>query len=94
MAPKVPRWSSFWWHSPEGPTLLLHNHDRPGVVGRVGAMLGEAGVNISRMQLALVRERGEACMLVNVDAPPEKSVMDALAGLDNMISAQLVDLGS
>ncbi len=93
--PRIVRIDDFMLEAiPEGPTLLLHNHDRPGVVGRVGALLGEAGVNISRMQLALVRERGEACMLVNVDAPPAKSVMQALAGLDNMISAQLVDLGA
>ena len=52
---------------PEGPTLLIHNHDQPGVVGQVGTVLGEAGINISRMQLgAACRERGEAAMLVNV----------------------------
>jgi len=93
--PRIVRVDDFMLEAiPEGPTLLLHNHDRPGVVGKVGALLGEAGVNISRMQLALVRERGEACMLVNVDVPPEDSVMEALRGLDNMISAQLVELGS
>ncbi len=51
---------------------MLHNHDRPGVVGAVGTVLGEAGINISRMQLALVRERNEAAMLVNVDARAER----------------------
>ena len=80
-----------WEAIPEGATLLLHNHDRPGVVGKVGSVLGEAGVNISRMQLALVN--GEAAMLVNIDAPPAESVMEQLRSLDNMISAQLVDLG-
>ncbi len=93
--PRIVRVDDFMLEAiPEGPTLLLHNHDRPGVVGKVGALLGEAGVNISRMQLALVRERGEACMLVSVDGPPEESVMEALRGLDNMVSAQLVELGS
>jgi D-3-phosphoglycerate dehydrogenase len=78
---------------PEGPTLLIHNHDRPGVVGQVGVLLGEAGVNISRMQLALVRERGEACMLVNVDTAPADAVLERLRDLPHMISAQLVELG-
>jgi D-3-phosphoglycerate dehydrogenase len=78
---------------PEGPTLLLLNHDRPGVVGHVGTVLGEEGCNISRMQLALVRERGEACMLVNIDSAPSAAVMERLRSLPHMISAQLVDLG-
>jgi len=77
---------------PDGPTLLLHNHDRPGVVGTVGTILGEEGINIARMQLALVRERGEAAMLVNVDQRPDERVMERLRNLPNMIAAQLVEL--
>ncbi len=66
--PRIVRIDDFMLEAiPEGPTLLIHNHDRPGVVGKVGTMLGEAGINIARMQLALVRERNEAAMLVNVD---------------------------
>jgi D-3-phosphoglycerate dehydrogenase len=77
---------------PEGHTLLLHNHDRPGVVGAVGTILGEAGCNISRMQLALQRERGEAAMLVNVDASPSETVMERLRTLPHVISCQLLEL--
>ena len=93
--PRIVRIDDFMLEAiPEGPTLLLHNHDRPGVVGKVGSVLGEAGVNIARMQLALARDRGEACMLVNVDIPPPDAVLEELRSLENMISAQLVDLGS
>jgi len=93
--PRIVRLDDFMLEAiPEGPTLLLHNHDRPGVVGKVGSVLGESGVNIARMQLALARDRGEACMLVNIDTAPPDAVIEKLRGLDNMISAQLVDLGS
>ena len=78
---------------PEGPTLLIHNRDEPGVVGQVGTILGEGGINISRMQLALVPERSEAAMLVNIDKIPPKAIMERLEGLPNMISAQILDLG-
>ena len=92
--PRIVRVDDFMLEAiPEGPTLLIHNHDRPGVVGQVGVLLGEAGANISRMQLALVRERGEACMLVNVDTGPSDEVMEKLRNLPHMISAQLLDLG-
>jgi hypothetical protein len=58
----------------------------------VGTLLGEEEVNISRMQLALVRERNEAAMLVNVSAMPSETVMERLRAMPQMISAQLVEL--
>ena len=93
--PRIVRIDDFMLEAiPEGPTLLVHNHDRPGVVGTVGTVLGESGCNISRMQLALVRERSEAAMLVNIDSAPDESVLERLRSLPHMISVQLVDLGS
>jgi D-3-phosphoglycerate dehydrogenase / 2-oxoglutarate reductase len=92
--PRIVRVDDFMLEAiPEGPTILIHNHDQPGVVGHVGQCLGEAGINISRMQLGLVRARGEAAMLVNVDSMPDDVVMERLRSLPHMIAAQLVDLG-
>ena len=91
--PRIVRVDDFMLEAiPEGPTLLLTNHDEPGVVGTVGTILGEGGINISRMQLALVPERKEAAMLVNVDAPPGDDVMERLRNTSHMISAQVVEL--
>jgi len=92
--PRIVRIDDFMLEAiPEGPTILLRNHDRPGVVGQVGTVLGETGINISRMQLGLVAERSEAAMLVNVSPLPSDAVMERLRGLPNVITAQLVDLG-
>ena len=92
--PRIVRVDDFMLEAiPEGPTILLQNRDRPGVVGHVGNCLGEAGINISRMQLALAPERAEAAMLVNVDQMPDDDVMEKLRELPHMIAAQLVDLG-
>ena len=91
--PRIVRLDDFILEAiPEGFSILLHNHDRPGVVGQVGTVLGEERVNISRMQLALQRERGEAAMLVNVDAAPAESVMERLRNLPHVISAVLLEL--
>jgi len=93
--PRIVRVDDFMLEAiPEGPTLFIQNRDHPGVVGTVGTMLGEAGINISRMQLALQPERGEAAMLVNVTAPPPQSVVEALRAMPHAISVQLLDLGS
>jgi len=93
--PRIVRIDDFMLEAiPEGPTLFILNQDSPGVVGTVGSVLGEAGINISRMQLALLPERGEAAMLVNVDRAPEDGTLERLRSVENMISVQLVDLGS
>jgi D-3-phosphoglycerate dehydrogenase len=91
--PRIVRIDDFMLEAiPEGPTLFLTNHDRPGVVGMVGTILGEASINIARMQLALVPERGEAAMLVNIDQVPGADVLERLRSLPNMIAVQLVEL--
>jgi D-3-phosphoglycerate dehydrogenase len=93
--PRIVRIDDFMLEAiPEGPTLLILNHDQPGVVGTVGTLLGEEGINISRMQLALHRESGMAAMLVNIDTPAGTQVMERLRGLPQVISARLLELGS
>src|SRR4029077_3714031 len=63
---------------PSGHILIARNLDRPGMVGRVGTILGEAGVNISHMDVGPVasmaggRTRqagGEALMILALDGP-------------------------
>jgi D-3-phosphoglycerate dehydrogenase len=91
--PRIVRIDDFMLEAiPEGPTLFLLNHDQPGVVGTVGNILGEGGINISRMQLALVPERKEAAMLVNVDRVPDDEVLERLRNVSHMISAKIVEL--
>jgi D-3-phosphoglycerate dehydrogenase len=93
--PRIVRIDDFMLEAiPEGPTLFIQNHDSPGVVGTVGSVLGDAGINISRMQLGLIPERGEAAMLVNIDRAPDDATLERLRSVENMISVQLVDLGS
>ncbi len=92
--PRIVRIDDFMLEAiPEGPTLFILNRDQPGVVGSVGGLLGEAGINISRMQLALNRERREAAMLVNVDEAPSGAVMEQLRKMPQVISADLLELG-
>lgn len=62
---------------PEGTVVYLRNRDVPGVVGSVGSILGEGGVNIANFSLA----RGEgsrAAAVIAVDSPPSAAVLDRL----------------
>jgi D-3-phosphoglycerate dehydrogenase len=78
---------------PAGPSLLIHNRDEPGVVGHVGVTLGKAGINISRMQLALRSESGEALQLLNLGSEPNRETLQALRSLPAMLRVDVLDLG-
>jgi len=91
--PRIVRVDDFYLEAvPEGTILVVRNHDRPGVIGSIGTLLGENKVNISRMQLGLSREKGEALALYNVDSPAGPDVLKKLEALPNIISVKQVKL--
>jgi len=62
---------------PEGTVVYLKNRDVPGVVGSVGTILGEGGVNIANF--SLTRGAGErAAAVIAVDSPPPAEVLERL----------------
>jgi D-3-phosphoglycerate dehydrogenase / 2-oxoglutarate reductase len=63
--------------------VLLRYDDVPGVIGRVGTLFGEAGVNIANMAVSRNREGGKALMALSIDAAAPQAVVDRLlAGVD------------
>jgi D-3-phosphoglycerate dehydrogenase len=70
----------------EGTLLLMHNQDRPGVIGGVGSKLGSRGINVSRMQVSLDDTSGEALALWNVDSEVPEDALAELRTLDNIRS--------
>jgi D-3-phosphoglycerate dehydrogenase / 2-oxoglutarate reductase len=77
---------------PQGTLVLLRNRDVPGVIGRVGTLLGEAGINIAEYQQARLQAGTEALAAIRVDGAVRESVMAALAGLTDVLSVAQVDL--
>ncbi len=77
---------------PEGYMLVCLNQDRPGVVGQVGSLLGEAGVNIAGMQLGRDRPGGRALFVLTVDEKPAPEVLEALRALPVLERVDLVEL--
>jgi D-3-phosphoglycerate dehydrogenase / 2-oxoglutarate reductase len=70
---------------PERTMLICTNYDRPGAIGRVGTVLGDAGVNISGMQLSRVGDDGLAMFALTLDQVPDDAVLDVLRGLSDVI---------
>jgi D-3-phosphoglycerate dehydrogenase len=62
--------------APTSHMAFLFYEDRPGVIGRVGTLLGESGVNIASMQVGRRKQGGEALMALTVDAGIPAGVLD------------------
>ena len=82
-----------------GTLLAIRNHDVPGVIGRIGTVLGEHGVNIANFALGRsVRSQkvpqGQALAVIQIEASPKK-VQDALTALrkvDAIASVRFIEL--
>ena len=79
---------------PEGLMLVLQNLDVPGVVGKLGSILGEAGVNIADIHLARESQGAEAVAVLRLDNAPPPEVLETLRRLEEVIRVRLVDLGA
>lgn len=77
---------------PFGHLLLVENDDRPGVVGRVGMVLGEHGVNIDAFELSRKQKGGEAMALVRVDEIPSDEILAKLRVIPGLRSVKLINL--
>ncbi|HLL73145.1 MAG TPA: phosphoglycerate dehydrogenase, partial [Pyrinomonadaceae bacterium] len=60
---------------PSGHMVVTRNHDVPGVIGRVGTILGAHGVNISRFHLGRRERGGEAMAVIETDAPLDQETL-------------------
>ncbi len=76
----------------EGILMFLRYTDRPGVIGTVGTILGEAGVNIANMQVARHSAGGGALMTLTVDSPVTPDLVQSVARAVGTTQASTVDL--
>ena len=75
------------------PRMVFFRYDDvPGVIGRVGTMFAEAGVNIANMAVSRTKEGGKALMALSIDSEPPAELVERFrsAGFDD---ARAIDLG-
>jgi D-3-phosphoglycerate dehydrogenase len=75
---------------PRDTLVILTNRDVPGVIGRVGTLLGEAGVNIAEYHQARLAQGGEALAAVSVDGAVGDEVKRRLLDLPEVRSVTVV----
>jgi D-3-phosphoglycerate dehydrogenase len=78
--------------APEGNIILVSHNDKPGIIGRLGTLLGSNDVNIATMQVGRTDIGGTAIMVLTVDKQAPKDVIGQLAALPEMIRVKEVTL--
>ena len=83
-------------HSVEIPPavsmLVVHNDDRPGMIGLVGVALGEAGISISSMAVGPDPRTKTALMVLSTEQPTPQDVVERLRDTDGIQDIHLITL--
>lgn len=76
----------------KGFFLFSDHKDRPGLIGSVGTILGDADINISAMHLGRLKPRGNALLILDVDEAVNEDVLKKLRALPEVYTMKLVEL--
>jgi D-3-phosphoglycerate dehydrogenase len=90
---RIVRFNDFFIEAiPEGHILLLHNYDKPGVIGNIGTILARRNINIATLHLGRDRIGGNAISLIHLDAPLPEGMADEILKIPHIISVRQVTL--
>jgi D-3-phosphoglycerate dehydrogenase len=89
--PHIVSIENFWVDVPpsEGYLLLCENKDRPGMIGAVGTLMGEFGVNISFMNVDRDEKSGVALMVLCLDDPPTPEQIERVKEIPGILTVRL-----
>ncbi|HID12064.1 MAG TPA: phosphoglycerate dehydrogenase [Candidatus Latescibacteria bacterium] len=73
---------------PEGEMLFCGNEDVPGVIGRIGTLLGSHGINIARMSWGREQPGGKAVTVLNLDQPVPDEVLEEIKAQPHILWAK------
>jgi len=77
---------------PSGHMLVSAHIDKPGIIGRVGTILGENDINIAGMQVGREKVRGKAVMVLNVDSAVPDKILKQIERVDGIFDVKPVVL--
>lgn len=78
----------------DGYLLIFTHQDVPGIIGGVGTVFGQHGVNIGQMAVGRASKQpgGESVGILNLDAEPSEAALEAIRQLDSIGTAQVINL--
>jgi len=77
---------------PEGNMLVMHNNDKPGVIGNIGAIMGNNNINIARMHFGRESAGGRAISVVNIDSSISDELLKQIRLLPNILDVKVINL--
>jgi D-3-phosphoglycerate dehydrogenase len=93
--PRIVRLADYWVDMPTSPWMLITRHrDRPGTMGRIGLMLGQADVNISAMHLGRSAPRADALMVLALDDAVPDAVAEQIRAHEAVLDLWLISLSA
>jgi D-3-phosphoglycerate dehydrogenase len=72
--------------------LFVVNEDRPGIIGRLGSILGEARINIANMAVSRNRRSAKALMVLTLDSPIPDELLGRLSAEPGFVEARSIVL--
>jgi D-3-phosphoglycerate dehydrogenase / 2-oxoglutarate reductase len=78
--------------APEGHLLYIQHHDKPGMIGKVGQILGDHQVNIATMQVGREVAGGKAIMMLSLDKPLDDSIVEKLSEVADIETVKKIEV--
>ncbi|WP_199425941.1 phosphoglycerate dehydrogenase [Thermaerobacillus caldiproteolyticus] len=78
--------------APEGYLLYIEHQDRPGMIGKVGNVLGEHQVNIATMQVGRQQAGGKAIMMLSLDKPLDDALLETLSKIEDIETVKKLEV--
>jgi D-3-phosphoglycerate dehydrogenase / 2-oxoglutarate reductase len=77
---------------PEGSLIVTHHDDRPGVISQISSVLGNANINITRMQVSTADVKDQAMAVISVSEPVPETIMQQICKLTPVCNAKQIQL--
>jgi len=77
---------------PAGYLLVIHNWDKPGIIGNLGMLLGQHNINIAGMSFGRIKQGGKAITVLNIDSEVSQSVLEKIKKIKNILSVKQIKL--
>lgn len=91
--PRIVRMNEFYVDAvPAGAMLIIRNQDKPGMIGRMGTILGSKNINIGWMTLGRKEPGSDALMVFNLDQTVPPELMEEIRKIPSVLYAKQVKL--
>ncbi len=75
---------------PIGEMVFIRNWDKPGLIGSLGTLMGQQGINIAAMTFGRDKPAGKAISVLNVDSQVSADVQEKIKKLENILTVKVI----